>query len=74
MTIVRMIDFPTTKVRACITENEDGDTIIFVNAKLAHDERIRGYLHEMRHKNNNDFRKENIQEVERDAHREAPLR
>lgn len=56
-------------VKACCTRNEDGSHSIFINAMLSHEGRIRAYNHELKHILNNDFDKDNIQEIEHDAHR-----
>lgn len=68
MTIVKVIDFPTTKVRSCITETEDGDVIIFVNAKHSYFQQRRGYSHEKKHEEDDDLHKGDAQAIEADKH------
>lgn len=46
----------------------DGYTI-YINEKLDAVRRQEAYEHAMHHIRNNDFEKENVQEIERDAHR-----
>ena len=55
-------------VNAVVTENEDGSHSIFINAGLSHDQRKKSYLHELRHINNNDFEKYDVQEIEYNTH------
>lgn len=59
------IDHKTNEV---VTENEDGSYTVIINARLSEDGRIRAYKHAMHHINNSDFTKENVQQIEYDAH------
>ena len=68
MIYCRLINFPNTKVRATVTETEEGDSIIFVNARIATNQQMRAYLHELRHRAKRDFEKFDVQEIEKDAH------
>lgn len=52
-----------------VVENEDGSYTILINAKLSYSGRIEAYKHAMNHINNNDFQKENVQEIEFHAHK-----
>lgn len=65
---VIVMDFPNTKDREIVTENDDGSYTIVINAKISHDEKLRAYQHAMRHINDEDFRKDNVQNIEVQAH------
>ena len=66
---VKVIDFPTTKVKETVTSNEDGSYTIFLNAKMSRDQLEKSYLHALGHIENNDFEKSDVQEIEYEAHR-----
>ncbi|MBS5389097.1 MAG: hypothetical protein KHY31_17235 [Clostridiales bacterium] len=57
------------KVNEAVTENEDGSYTIFVNNNLCESKRIRAIKHAIDHIENKDFGKENIQEIESEAHK-----
>lgn len=57
MTITKMIDFPTTKVRACIAKDPDGD-IIFLNSRFASNAIRKSYDHEISHLESDDLYKD----------------
>ena len=65
---VKVIDFPTTKVKETVTENSDGSYTIFLNAKMSADQLEKSYLHALGHIEHNDFEKENVQIIEYEAH------
>ena len=48
--------------------NPDGTYTIIINARWGHEERLKAYMHELRHIHNNDFEKFNVEEVERRNH------
>lgn len=56
------------RIKSQITKNEDGSFSVFINAKLNYESRLKAYEHELRHIKQNDFDKENVQEIERNAH------
>lgn len=56
--------FPSTKARSFLTETEDGDYIIIINARMSHHQQVRGYLHELRHIRRRDFEKGDVSEAE----------
>ena len=62
--IVKLVNFPTTKIRACITPNEDGTHTIFVNAKLSTYQQAKAVRHELDHFYDNDFNKADVKEAE----------
>ena len=51
-----------------IIKNEDGSYTILINAKLSDQGQLLAYEHALRHIINEDFEKENVQEIEADAH------
>lgn len=65
---VVVIDFKTAKGNEMVTSNEDGSFTILINARLSYDGQLKAYEHAMRHINENDFQKENVQAIEYDAH------
>lgn len=63
--ILRFIDFPNTKVKSCVTKNEDDTYTIFINAKLNDYQKIKALFHELDHIKNSDFDKLNVVSLER---------
>ena len=62
--IVRLVNFPTTKIRACITPNEDGTHTILVNAKLSTYQQAKAVKHEIDHFYENDLEKSDVRDAE----------
>ena len=62
--IVKLVNFPTTKIRACITPNEDGTHTILVNAKLSTYQQAKAVKHEIDHFYENDFEKSDVNDIE----------
>ena len=62
-----LIDLPT-KIHEIVTPCADGYTI-YINARLSSLGRIEAYDHAMWHIQNNDFEKEDVQEIESTAWR-----
>ncbi len=58
------IDFKTTKVKACITPNEDGSHTIFVNNRLSLYQQARAVKHELDHYYKDDFDKFDVNDIE----------
>jgi hypothetical protein len=52
-----------------ISKNSDGSYTIFINARLSHERQIEAYAHALRHIQENDFEKENADQIEVDAHK-----
>ena len=64
------------QLRAFVQPCVEGYTV-YVDINLSHDEQIKAALHEIGHIERNDFEKENVQEIEVEAHgksEEAALR
>lgn len=65
---VCVIDFKGIPGKELVTENEDGSYTILINARLSHEGQLQAYEHAMKHINNDDFRKEDVQKIEAVAH------
>lgn len=65
---IRLIPFPTYKVKEAIVENDDGSETIFINSNLNYEERCKAYQHALDHINENDFEKYEVQSIEYVAH------
>ena len=63
---VYLVDLPLT-VAEMITPCESGFTI-YLNARLSYQDRIKAYMHAMRHVERNDWEKDNVQLIEKEAH------
>ena len=61
---VKLMDFPSTKIKACITPNEDGTHTIFVNAKLSAYQQAKAVRHELDHFYGDDFKKDDVKNIE----------
>lgn len=64
---VYLVDLPTA-VPEMVTPCLGGYTI-YLNARLSCHERVQAYLHAMEHVRRNDWEKDNVQEIEKDAHK-----
>lgn len=62
---VIVLDMPTNEA---VTVNEDGSYTIFINARLNREQQLMSYYHAMKHIAGEDFDKENVQEIEKEAH------
>ena len=66
--IVRLMDLPP-RIRGFVVER-DGEQIIVLNARLNREQNMKTFLHEKKHIENNDFEKDDVNQIEADAHRE----
>lgn len=64
---VFLYNFPNNG-REMVVENEDGSYTILINSKLSDVGREEALRHAIGHIENNDFEKNNVQEIEFDAH------
>ena len=64
---VVLLDFPNYG-REMVVLNEDGSYTILINTKLSHESQVQAYAHAMRHINNHDFEKSDVQQIEAVAH------
>ncbi len=65
---IQLIGFPTTKVHEAVTPNEDGSITVFIDKNMTFEAQKERFLHAIKHLKGNDFDKDNIQEIETDAH------
>lgn len=56
------------KFREAVSYNEDGSYTILIRDDLPRVEQLKAYAHAMRHITGNDFEKDNVQEIEKEAH------
>lgn len=49
MTITRLIDFPTTKVKGCSVIDEDGNQNIYINSRFNAESQKETAEHELKH-------------------------
>lgn len=56
-------------VNEVVAENEDGTYSIFINERLCEQKQINSYYHAISHIVERDFEKEDVQEIEKDAHK-----
>lgn len=63
---VYIVDMPTTAAEMIMPCN--GGYTIYLNARLSYQDRVKAYLHALGHVERNDFEKENVQEIEMEAH------
>ena len=66
---VCVIDFKDIPGKEMVTENEDGTYTILINARLNYETQLEAFNHAMKHINNNDFEKTDVQIIEAVAHR-----
>lgn len=57
-------------VPSAITQNEDGSYTIFISNQLSDEKRMECYMHELKHINNDDFFKDDVQEIECNTHKQ----
>lgn len=60
-------------VPGSVWHNSDDSYTIFIDAKLSKEKQKKVFLHEMKHIQENDFEKDNVQEIESKAHRKSLL-
>lgn len=63
----QLIDLPTAAHEVVVT-NEDGSYTIIINARLSSEAQHKAYRHALRHIRSNDFEKDDVQQIEADAH------
>lgn len=65
---VVVMDFKTAKGNELVTLIEDGSFTRLINARLSYAGQLKAYEHAMRHINENDFQKEDVQSTEYTTH------
>lgn len=64
------VDMPCS-ISSNVVDNGDGSYTLYLNSRLSYEKNIEGYLHELRHINNDDFNSfEDIQKIESRTHKE----
>ena len=64
---VYIVDMPTT-ANEMVMPCSDGYTV-YLNAKLSYRGRVKAYLHAMKHIERNDWEKDDVQQIEYEAHK-----
>ena len=64
---IKLISFPTGKVREAVVSNEDGTFTIFIDESLSQEQQYQRFLHAYEHLTGNDFEKENDDEIKQDT-------
>lgn len=57
-----------TKIPEQLVKNDDDSYTVFLNARLSQESRMKSYCHALKHIFNDDFKKENVQTIEKEAH------
>ena len=57
-----------TKIPEQLVKNNDDSYTIFLNSRLSRDSQLKSYYHALKHIRENDFAKEEVQEIEANAH------
>lgn len=65
---VQVLDFKTTCGSEIVTPNEDGSYTVLINARMSYETQRKALLHALGHILNDDFEKENVQQIEAAAH------
>ena len=65
---VEVIDFKEAKGNEFVTPNSDGSYTIFLNARKSYEMQKEALEHALRHIDNNDFEKTDVQQIEAEAH------
>lgn len=65
---VQVLDFKTTCGTELVTPNEDGTYTVLINARMSYEMQRKALLHALKHILNDDFEKENVQQIEAAAH------
>jgi len=64
---VILLDFPNNQ-KEMVVSNEDGSYTILINARLSYETQLRAYEHALKHINDDDFDKSDVQIIEAEAH------
>lgn len=66
---IYLVDLPD-RIDEMVTPCADGYTV-YLNARLSYSGRVRAYHHAMTHIGRNDWKRDNVQEIEKEAHEEV---
>lgn len=64
---VCLVNFPCSGEEMVIP-NEDTSYTILINSRLSHENQVKAYYHAIKHLQNNDFEKNDVQQIEAEAH------
>ena len=65
---VQLVQFPETKTKETVVENEDGSYTIFIESSLDSIRQREAFLHAIKHIIGDDFYKYNVDDIETTAH------
>lgn len=65
---IKLIPFPSGKIREAVVPNDDGTFTIFVDESLSREQQYQRFLHAYEHLTGNDFEKYDADEIEQDTH------
>ena len=65
---VFLYDFHNTKGNEMVCLNEDDTYTVLINSRLDYESAQKAYIHALRHIDNHDFEKADVQEIEYQAH------
>ena len=65
---VVLLDFKNTKENEMVSENADGSYTIFINSRISSNHQLEAYEHAMKHIEEMDFEKTDVQIIESKAH------
>lgn len=66
--IVRLVDFPSKKIKESVTSNEDGSYTIFIENSLTKEQQQKSFMHAIKHIIGEDFNKDDVERIEKEAH------
>lgn len=66
---VQLLDMDT-KVPEHLVKNSDDSYTIFLNARLSYESHVKSYYHALRHIQDDDFFREDVQEIEQNSHKD----
>lgn len=66
--IIPDIETINNLIYVILVKNDDDSYTIFLNAKLTRENHLKSYAHAIRHIENGDFDKEDVGEIEKEAH------
>ena len=65
---VQLIDFHSDKSNEMVIPNEDGSYTVLINSRSACNKQLEAYNHALKHIENEDFEKSDIQKIEAMTH------
>ena len=69
---IQILNFPGPG-NEMVFPNEDGSFTIMINARLSYEDQVKAYKHAMRHIQEDDFQKRDVQQIEACAHEMAQV-